>query len=99
MLSLCDVCADARVLAVADVGTAPRHAQCPRRCQSRGAGRVDLSLEPVSVKTFLGVDGGGTKTDFLLIDESGRVLASHRWQSAYQLATGAGAPQGLLVAG
>jgi N-acetylglucosamine kinase-like BadF-type ATPase len=27
------------------------------------------------VKTFLGVDGGGTKTRFLLIDETGKVLA------------------------
>ena len=26
---------------------------------------------PAPVKTFLGVDGGGTKTEFLLIDESG----------------------------
>jgi N-acetylglucosamine kinase-like BadF-type ATPase len=51
------------------------------------------------VKTFLGVDGGGTKTDFLLIDESGRVLASHRGQSAYHLETGVDALQVMLVAG
>jgi N-acetylglucosamine kinase-like BadF-type ATPase len=51
------------------------------------------------VRTFLGVDGGGTKTDFLLIDETGRVLASHRGQSAYHLETGFDALQAMLVAG
>ena len=28
------------------------------------------------MRNFLGVDGGGTKTDFLLIEESGRVLTA-----------------------
>jgi N-acetylglucosamine kinase-like BadF-type ATPase len=51
------------------------------------------------VKTYLGVDGGGTKTDFLLIDERGRVLASHRGGSAYYLETGVDALQAMLVAG
>jgi N-acetylglucosamine kinase-like BadF-type ATPase len=40
------------------------------------------------VKTFLGIDGGGTKTAFLLIDESGRVLASHTEGPAYYLEVG-----------
>ncbi|MGA7538560.1 MAG: BadF/BadG/BcrA/BcrD ATPase family protein [Steroidobacteraceae bacterium] len=40
------------------------------------------------MKTFLGVDGGGTKTRFLLIDESGRVLASHLEGPAYYLEIG-----------
>jgi N-acetylglucosamine kinase-like BadF-type ATPase len=40
------------------------------------------------VRTFLGVDGGGTKTRFLLIDESGRVLASHLEGPAYYLEIG-----------
>jgi N-acetylglucosamine kinase-like BadF-type ATPase len=40
------------------------------------------------VKTFLGIDGGGTKTAFLLIDESGRVLASHTEGPAYYLEIG-----------
>jgi N-acetylglucosamine kinase-like BadF-type ATPase len=40
------------------------------------------------VKTFLGVDGGGTKTSFLLIDETGRVLASHLEGPAYHLEIG-----------
>jgi N-acetylglucosamine kinase-like BadF-type ATPase len=51
------------------------------------------------VTIFLGVDGGGTKTDFLLIDEAGRVLASHRGGSAYYLETGFDALQAMLVAG
>jgi N-acetylglucosamine kinase-like BadF-type ATPase len=40
------------------------------------------------VKTFLGVDGGGTKTRFLLIDETGKVLASHLEGPAYYLEIG-----------
>jgi N-acetylglucosamine kinase-like BadF-type ATPase len=51
------------------------------------------------VKTFLGVDGGGTKTDFLLIDETGRVLASHHGGSAYYLEIGLDAVQSMMVAG
>jgi N-acetylglucosamine kinase-like BadF-type ATPase len=51
------------------------------------------------VRTFLGVDGGGTKTDFLLIDETGRVLASHHGGSAYYLETGFDALKAMLVAG
>ena len=42
----------------------------------------------VKVKTFLGVDGGGTKTRFLLVDEAGRVLASHLEGPAYYLEIG-----------
>ncbi|MFL6601361.1 MAG: N-acetylglucosamine kinase [Steroidobacteraceae bacterium] len=51
------------------------------------------------MKTFLGVDGGGTKTDFLLIDENGRVLASHHGGSAYYLETGFDALQAMLAEG
>lgn len=51
------------------------------------------------MRAFLGVDGGGTKTDFLLIDEAGRVLASHRAGSAYHLETGVDALGSLLIAG
>jgi len=51
------------------------------------------------VKTFLGIDGGGTKTDFLLIDENGRVLASHHGGSAYYLETGFDALQAMLAEG
>ena len=51
------------------------------------------------MRTFLGIDGGGTKTDFLLIDESGRVLASHQAGSAYYPETGIDALQRMLVTG
>jgi N-acetylglucosamine kinase-like BadF-type ATPase len=51
------------------------------------------------VKTFLGVDGGGTKTDFLLIDASGAVLASHRGGSAYYLESGLDALQAMMATG
>jgi N-acetylglucosamine kinase-like BadF-type ATPase len=51
------------------------------------------------MKTFLGIDGGGTKTEFLLIDETGRVAASHRGGSAYYPQTGVEALQAMLVAG
>jgi N-acetylglucosamine kinase-like BadF-type ATPase len=51
------------------------------------------------MRTFLGVDGGGTKTDFLLIDESGKVLSSQRAGPAYYLETGVDALQTMLVTG
>ncbi len=51
------------------------------------------------MRIFLGIDGGGTKTDFLLVDESGRVLASHRAGSAYYLETGIDALQRMLLTG
>jgi N-acetylglucosamine kinase-like BadF-type ATPase len=40
------------------------------------------------MKTFLGVDGGGTKTRFLLIDETGKTLASGLEGPAYYLEIG-----------
>jgi N-acetylglucosamine kinase-like BadF-type ATPase len=51
------------------------------------------------VRTYLGVDGGGSKTAFLLIDESGRVLASHAEGPAYYLETGWDAMQAMLARG
>jgi N-acetylglucosamine kinase-like BadF-type ATPase len=51
------------------------------------------------VKTYLGVDGGGTKTAFLLIDESGRALASHTEGPAYYLETGWDAMRAMLARG
>lgn len=51
------------------------------------------------MKTFLGVDGGGTKTRFLLIDESGRVLASHLEGPAYYLEIGVDALRAMLAGG
>jgi N-acetylglucosamine kinase-like BadF-type ATPase len=51
------------------------------------------------MSTFLGVDGGGSKTDFVLIDESGRTLASQREGPAYYLETGVDALQSMITRG
>ncbi len=51
------------------------------------------------MSVFLGVDGGGTKTDFLLIDESGRVLATRREGSAYYPQIGVEALEAMLLQG
>lgn len=51
------------------------------------------------MKVFLGVDGGGTKTDFLLIDESGQVLASRREGSAYYLQIGVEVLRSMMLQG
>ena len=51
------------------------------------------------MKTFLGVDGGGTKTSFLLIDETGKVLASHLEGPAYYLEIGLDGLREMLTRG
>ncbi|HEY6924378.1 MAG TPA: BadF/BadG/BcrA/BcrD ATPase family protein [Steroidobacteraceae bacterium] len=51
------------------------------------------------VKTYLGVDGGGTKTEFVLIDESGSVLARHQEGSAYYLEIGLDGLRAMLARG
>jgi N-acetylglucosamine kinase-like BadF-type ATPase len=51
------------------------------------------------VSVFLGIDGGGTKTDFMLVDESGRVLATRRDGSAYYPEIGLDALKAMLVQG
>ncbi len=51
------------------------------------------------MRTYLGIDGGGTKTDFLLADESGTILASHRSGSAYYPEIGIDALEAMLIAG
>ena len=48
---------------------------------------------------FLGVDGGGTKTAFVLIDQAGKVRASHQEGSSYYLETGLPALQAMLERG
>ena len=40
------------------------------------------------MRTYLGIDGGGSKTRFLLIDDTGRMLATHSEGPAYHLETG-----------
>jgi N-acetylglucosamine kinase-like BadF-type ATPase len=51
------------------------------------------------VRTYLGVDGGGSKTRFLLLDEMGTVLASHAEGPAYHVEIGAEALRAMLAQG
>jgi N-acetylglucosamine kinase-like BadF-type ATPase len=51
------------------------------------------------VNTYLGVDGGGSKTAFLLIDDAGRVLASHTEGPAYHLEIGLQTMRAMLARG
>jgi N-acetylglucosamine kinase-like BadF-type ATPase len=51
------------------------------------------------VKTYLGIDGGGSKTAFLLIDESGQVLAAHTEGPAYYLEIGWDAMRAMIARG
>ncbi|MEI9903465.1 MAG: BadF/BadG/BcrA/BcrD ATPase family protein [Asticcacaulis sp.] len=37
---------------------------------------------------YLGVDGGGTKTDFVLIDSGGHILGRYQGATSYYLQTG-----------
>jgi len=48
---------------------------------------------------FLGVDGGGTKTAFALIDSEGIVLARHQESSAYYLEVGMAGVAAMLTRG
>ena len=51
------------------------------------------------MRTYLGVDGGGTKTRFLLLDETGTVLAAHTEGPAYHVEIGAEALRSMLAQG
>jgi N-acetylglucosamine kinase-like BadF-type ATPase len=51
------------------------------------------------MRTYLGVDGGGSKTLFLLIDEAGKILASHAEGTAYYPEIGLEALRKLLARG
>jgi N-acetylglucosamine kinase-like BadF-type ATPase len=51
------------------------------------------------VRAYLGVDGGGSKTRFLLIDDSGRVIAEHTDGPAYHLEIGLSGLRELLARG
>lgn len=48
---------------------------------------------------YLGVDGGGTKTAFVLIDDDGRVLARHEESTSYYLEIGLEATEQVLRRG
>ncbi|KQV47400.1 N-acetylglucosamine kinase [Pelomonas sp. Root1217] len=45
---------------------------------------------------FLGIDGGGTKTAFVLVDETGRLLARHESTTSYYIEIGFDALRALL---
>jgi len=51
------------------------------------------------LRRYLGVDGGGSKTAFVLVDESGAVLACHQEGPAYYLQTGIEAMRAMLARG
>lgn len=51
------------------------------------------------MNVFLGVDGGGTKTEFVLVDDSGRILARHQEGSAYYLEIGLDSLGAMLARG
>ena len=51
------------------------------------------------MRTYLGVDGGGSKTAFVLIDETGTVLASHAEGPAYYLEIGLDALRSMIASG
>ncbi|KQN76050.1 N-acetylglucosamine kinase [Duganella sp. Leaf61] len=48
---------------------------------------------------FLGIDGGGTKTAFALIDSAGNVLARHQDSSAYYIEVGMAGVAAMLARG
>jgi N-acetylglucosamine kinase-like BadF-type ATPase len=47
-----------------------------------------LPGDAVSPPLFLGVDGGGTKTQFVLVDGDGKLVASHAGPTSYHLEVG-----------
>jgi N-acetylglucosamine kinase-like BadF-type ATPase len=51
------------------------------------------------MNTFLGVEGGGSVTEFVLIDETGQLQARHREGCAYYLETGMDELRALLMRG
>jgi N-acetylglucosamine kinase-like BadF-type ATPase len=56
-----------------------------------------MAREPL--RRYLGVDGGGSKTAFVLIDERGEVLGSHQEGPAYYLQTGIEPMRAMLARG
>jgi N-acetylglucosamine kinase-like BadF-type ATPase len=51
------------------------------------------------VNTFLGIDGGGSKTEFALINQAGDILATHQEGPAYYLEIGIEALRAMLARG
>jgi N-acetylglucosamine kinase-like BadF-type ATPase len=56
-----------------------------------------MAHEPL--RRYLGVDGGGSKTAFVLVDGSGAVLSSHQEGPAYYLQTGIEPMRAMLARG
>jgi len=48
---------------------------------------------------YLGIDGGGTKTAFIIIDKAGRVLAQHQETTSYYIEIGLDGLKCLLIEG
>ena len=65
-----------RAAAIACAWRDARPAECGGRRQSRRAGCDDPSVGSGPAAMFLGVDGGGTKTAYALIDAHGKLRAS-----------------------
>jgi N-acetylglucosamine kinase-like BadF-type ATPase len=53
----------------------------------------------VSGPLFLGVDGGGTKTHFVLVDREGNLAASHAGPASYHLEIGLDGVREVLAEG
>ncbi len=53
----------------------------------------------MAASLLLGVDGGGTKTEFVLIDREGHVAAQHRESGAYHLQIGVDGLRGVIDRG
>src|SRR5439155_636622 len=73
-------------------GRTPRQSKRGRYHEPGRSGGLDLSPRRITVRIYLGVDGGGSKTRFALIEQSGRVLARHEEGPAYYPQIG---PEGL----
>lgn len=48
---------------------------------------------------YLGIDGGGTKTAFIIIDKSGEILSQHEEKTSYYIEIGLGGLKELLING
>jgi N-acetylglucosamine kinase-like BadF-type ATPase len=48
---------------------------------------------------YLGIDGGGTKTAFIIIDKAGLILAQHEEATSYYIETGLDGLKNLLISG
>ncbi len=85
--------------AVAGAGHLPRYPQCRRHREPRRAGCHYLPMARAPLRRYLGVDGGGSKTAFVLIDEQGEVLGCHQEGPAYYLQTGMEPMRAMLARG